>query len=387
MGGFHDSLVLMDSKGVPLKTLVTFEGVFLLNNFHLSPNSLDVIADNRLVSFAMSTRPSSLLFAKNWLIQTDPLGEVELVNVSRPEDANSKTSDSRGPFQLSNMATDDPLAKSTLGESSRFVLENLGLVISTTLFDRDAVAILCRTDRTFRVLVFKLSQVDRLLAKQAKKAKKGVWGEPEKSVFSEDSDDEDVSGSRESKEVNLNQLISQYKGGQLKDVRQIFWLGSSFVAVYGKVVKLLDQNLMPQKSWGLEAEVQCLKEIVTTPGREVRILTKDVPLGTRQRDGRPPEFGAREELPDHGPQGRHPQNRLLPPDPSLFLRGLQFRVRGHGHGGFFEDAPPAPKGYCPQLRLTSRGQRPELFFQRKVDRPGSPAALRVQVVLVEPALV
>jgi hypothetical protein len=277
----------MDSKGVTLKTVLTFENVFLLNNFDISESSLDIIADNRQLSFSVSTPPDSFVLARNWIIKSSVLGQVELVNVANVLGRDSDIMSSRNDiFQDSAMGFNEMLKQQDSKEISRkFVLDNLGLIISTSLYNKEYLSILCRTDRTFRVLYFRLSQVEELMLKNQKNngGGKKYWDEEDKSAYSDDSEEED--DSEETKTINLEQIVRHIKGRELQDADTILSLGETLLAVYGKVVKLLDLELNILKSWILESPVECIKEIITLKGSEVGWqygLIKGVPARTQQ---------------------------------------------------------------------------------------------------------
>ena len=269
----------MDSKAAILKKLITFSDVFLLNNFDISASSLDVIAENKLISFCVSETPESLIFSGNWIIKSNSLSRVELFNVSKSLEVDSSCLLEKAELmQHSLFQLNDLFKKEEADQKQKFVLENLGLVVSTSLYNRNLLCILFRTDKIFKVLVLNLNELEDLINKKQKtfsKSKK-ILANEFKNGFLENSDEETEEENlmETNKEVEVEKIAKYFKGGELRDVSHILSLGNSFLGVYGKVVKLLDENLKVQRVWLFESQVECLKEIVVASGREVGRLRK-----------------------------------------------------------------------------------------------------------------
>ena len=271
VGGFNDSIWLMDRKGIILKKLITFSDVFLLNNFDISSNSLDVIADNKLITFSVLKPKVDLIYSKNWVIKSSSISQLEFFNISKMVESKSSSTLQNDLFGSSFGQLNDLLKGSCSNTNlhNHYSLENLGIIKSISIYNDENIAILCRTDKSFRVLVLRLSEIDHLITQNRKllSKQKNEWlNNDEYDNSDEDSDEE---SEMNNKKIDLYQLIKYYKGNELRDIKRILSLGDSFLAIYGKVVKLLDENLKVLKTWIMHSSVECIKELITHPGAEV----------------------------------------------------------------------------------------------------------------------
>jgi hypothetical protein len=267
----------MDRKGIILKKLITFSDVFLLNNFTYTKTTLDVIAENKLLSFSVSRPKLCLIYSDNWIIKSSSINQLEFFNLSHMKDSKSYSGFLKNDILKSSLGQLNGLLKtaSTLSESSKnhhYVLENLGIIKNISIYQDEYISVLCRTDKTFRVLVLRLSDINQMIHQNLKSISKKNNEWMENDEYDNSDEDSEVDSDISNKKVDFYQLIKFFKGNELRDVQNIYCLGETFLAIYGKVIKLLDENMKVIKTWMMESTVNCVKELIMHPGSEVNLL-------------------------------------------------------------------------------------------------------------------
>lgn len=254
---------MLDRTGALLKKVITFEDVFLLNNFECSSADLHVIADNKLVSFGVSHSQTSLVRAANWLATSSSVGQLDLFHLAGV--VNTGTGHSTQDFLSSTIpGANHALQAINLRQSpTQFVLENLGIIKTMTIFKEEYLAVLCRTDIIFRVVVLRMSELEALVRRNLRRSgnPKTLWQDQSKIGYEGQSDDEQDHSSATHNMIDVAQLAKSHRGTRLRDVRNIYWLGHTFLAVYGTLIELLDGDLKVLRVWTLDADVACLKEL------------------------------------------------------------------------------------------------------------------------------
>lgn len=251
--------------------MITFTGVHVLNSFECSSTSLHVVADNKLVSFDVLSLGTSLVRSPKWLVASSCVDQLDLFYLGESAGGTSSHGSAQDVFGSAIPVTEGPFR--TVGSGhTQFVLENLGIIRAVTMFDDECIAVLCHTDSVFRVLVLRVSELDVLVRRSSTRSKK-AWHGRSKADYNVDSDDNEDDDNEDNSDthgkVDVGQLAKSHRASHLRDVRLIYWLGHTFLAVYGSLVKLLDEDLRVLRVWALDARVECLKEIRTSRQSEV----------------------------------------------------------------------------------------------------------------------
>ena len=249
----------MDSQGILVKKLLTINQSILLNNFVLKDTSLSLINSKKILNFETKKYPSKVIFSQGWMIKTDSLSKLKFSYMNNFFDLESDMflSDINHLNQIFNFKTN--LKKF----EDKLELDNLGLVLDMTLYNQDRLTILCRTERSTKVLVVSISQINAFIANS---------GQSNKDYFeNEDSEQDSNDGSEiATADLNFYKIITSFKDKIFNDAVKVFCLDEAFLVDFGISIKLFSLQMKEVRCWEFDGYVSAIKEIATLPGKEVR---------------------------------------------------------------------------------------------------------------------
>lgn len=266
----------MDHHGIIIKRLISFPGNILIHNFQIQSPNLEAILQNQLVTFQLRPERPSLRFCQNWLIRNESIGNLELKNISSFLGDSARTSgkisiqegDQSNKQGLNSSDTEADLLSNGLDMmdgvevmTSKFSLDNLGLIQDISIFNKDAVSILSKTEKSTRLLTFKMSELNQQFRARNRKLNQMVLNADESQLVAEDSLANDM---------GLEGLIENVRDRQLEGAKLAFAFETGYLVGFGVRLVLFSKSMLVQRTWNFESIVASVCPVAFARGSEVR---------------------------------------------------------------------------------------------------------------------
>ena len=145
--------------------------------------------------------------------------------------------------------------------SSKFSLDNLGLIQDISIFNKDAVSILSKTEKSTRLLTFNMSELNQQFRARNRKLNQMVLNADESQLVAEDSLANDM---------GLEGLIENVRDRQLEGAKLAFTLEMGYLVGFGVRLVLFSKSMLVQRTWNFESTVASVCPVAFARGSEVR---------------------------------------------------------------------------------------------------------------------
>lgn len=261
VGGFSESLWLMDQHGIIIKRLISFPGNILIHNFQIERRKLCCILQNQMVTFEMNPSAPQLRLCENWLIRNQSIGTLELKNISSFTGNSQILSEGQSVLGSENNPHRLPLVDGVDMISNKFTLDNLGLIQDISVYNKNWVSILSKTEKSTRLLSFQISDLNQKFRERNRKLNQIVMNSEDSQLVVEEG---------MTAQISLEGLIHNVRDRQLEGAQLAFVLDSGFLVCFGVRVVFFSREMEIIRVWNFDSEVVSMCPVAFAKNSEVK---------------------------------------------------------------------------------------------------------------------